>query len=226
MPLLNRHDAERPPEGEVPPALAALGLRRRVGAGALLFRQEEEAESCFLLEEGEVALRRLSTAGDEVEIARVGPGQWFGETILFAARAYPAQAVAVLDSSLLEFRRSAILSSPEPAVSSFFLSLLARKCLSLNRRIEELTIMDARERLARFIVGLCPGHRAGCRGGREACSFPLPRKKREIAAELGMAPETLSRALRQMEEEGYIRVAGPRIEIPSCDRLTGLIGGD
>ena len=43
--------------------------------------------------------------------------------------------------------------------------------------------------------------------------------KRLAASFIAMAPETLSRALRQMEEEGYIRVRGAQIEIPSCPRL-------
>jgi CRP-like cAMP-binding protein len=209
----------------MPPALASLGFRRNVSSESILFQQEAPADSCFLLEEGEIALRRLSRSGDEVELARIGPGDWFGEIILFAARVFPAQAVAVKDCVVLEFRRSAILSSPDPAVSSFFLSLLARKCLSLNHRIEELTIMDTRERLAHFIIGLCPGHMAGCKGGLTNCSFPLPKKKREIAVELGMAPETLSRTLRQMEKEGYIKVKGSQLEVPSCDFLLGLVGG-
>jgi CRP/FNR family transcriptional regulator, dissimilatory nitrate respiration regulator len=223
MPLLNNLELERQ-EGAMPPTLAALGMRRKVAAGIILFQQESPADSCFLLEEGEIALRRLSRSGDEVELARIGEGEWFGEIILFAAGLFPAQAVAVKDSAVIEFRRSAILSSPDPAISSYFLFLLARKCLSLNHRIEELTIMDTRERLARFILGLCPGRKAGCEGGLENCSFHLPRKKREIAIELGMAPETLSRALRRMEEEGYIKVRGSRIEIPSCDDLLSLIG--
>jgi CRP/FNR family transcriptional regulator len=223
MPLLKKPEPE-PSEGRVPPSLAALGNRRSVTAGVIVFRQEESAESCFLLEKGEVALRRISRSGDEVEIARIGEGEWFGEIILFAARAFPAQAVAVRACTLLEFRRSAILSSQDPEVRSFFLSLLARKCLTLNQRIEQLTVMDAKERLTRFIIGLCPGHGKGCTGGRTACSFPLPKKKREIAMELGMAPETLSRTLRQMEEEGYLKINGSRLEIPSCDFLMSLIG--
>jgi CRP/FNR family transcriptional regulator, dissimilatory nitrate respiration regulator len=222
MPLLNKPDAGKP-DTSMPAALAALGFRRTVTAATILFRQDERAESCFLLEKGEVALRRLSRSGDEVEIARIGEGEWFGEIILFAARAFPAQAVTVRDCTVLEFRRSVILSASDPAISSFFLSLLAHKCLALNHRIEELTIMDTRERVARFIIGLCPGRQASCVGGRMNCSFPFPKKKREIAIELGMAPETLSRALRQMEEEGYIKVKGAQVEIPSCANLQSLI---
>jgi CRP-like cAMP-binding protein len=207
----------------LPAALAALGRRREFPAGAVLFREGERAESCFLLERGEVALRRVSRRGEEVEIARIAIGEWFGEAVLFSARDYPAQAVAIRDGAVVEFSRSAVLSSPDREVPAFFLDLLARKCLALNRRIDQLTVMDARERLASYILGRCPGARAGCAGDRKACVFALPAKKREIALELGMVPETLSRTFRQMEAEGLFRVRGPTIEIPSCARLRGIL---
>jgi CRP/FNR family transcriptional regulator, dissimilatory nitrate respiration regulator len=227
----------------MPPELAQRGRRRAVKAATILFFQDERAESCFFLERGEIALRRLSRAGDEVEIGRVGPGEWFGEVILFASGDYPAQAVAVSDCELLEFSREAALSANTPGGQRFFLNLLARKCLTLNRRIEELTIMDARERLARYVLGLCPGFKKGCPGKADdrprrllgtspaeakvdapkACVLCLPKKKREIALELGMAPETLSRTLRQLEEEGYIKVSGSTLEVFSCAYLRKFI---
>jgi CRP-like cAMP-binding protein len=207
----------------LPAALAALGLRREFPAGTVLFREGERAESCFLVERGEVALRRVSRRGEETEIARIAGGEWFGEAALFAARDYPARAVAVRDSAIVEFARSAVLSSPDREVPAFFLELLARKCLALNRRIDQLTVMDARERLASYILGRCPGARAGCAGDRKACVFALPAKKREIALELGMVPETLSRTFRQMEGEGLFKVRGSTIEIPSCSRLRGIL---
>lgn len=209
---------------ELPPSLAGLGRRRLAPAGSLLFQQGAPASSCLYVESGEVSLSRLSRSGDEIEIARIGPGEWCGEVILFAESAYPAQAVVVRDAAVLEFRRSDILGARDGDIRGFFLKLLANKCLRLNSRIEQLTIMDARERLARYILGLCPGRGSGCKGGLSACSFPFPKKKREIAEELGMAPETFSRALRQLEAEGLIAIEGPRIAIPSCDGLLGLIG--
>jgi CRP/FNR family transcriptional regulator, dissimilatory nitrate respiration regulator len=210
----------------VPASIAALGARRSVGSGELLFRQGESADRCFLLEEGEVALRRLSRKGEEIEIARIGEGEWFGEAVLFAGRPFPAQAAAVRKSVVLEFRRADLLSAPDPEIVSFFLSLLARKCLALNGRIEQLVATDARERVAGFVLGLCPGGPAGCEGSRGTCFLTLPKKKREIAIELGMTPETLSRALRRMEAEGYLKMRGPLVEIPSCSLLRGLAEGE
>jgi len=221
MALLKNPDSPLRSE-DLPAGLASIGLERSVSPGAVLFGQDEEAESCFLLLRGEVALRRVSLRGDEIEIARIHPGEWFGEAVLFAARRYPARAVVVAGGSVREFRRAQIFSSGDPEVLPFFLSLLARKCLALTARIDQLTVMDARARLASFILGLCPGGAAGCSGGRLDCSFPLPKKKREIAIELGMTPETLSRTFRRMEAEGLFKVKGALIEIPSCSRLRGI----
>jgi len=221
MPLIRKPEETRE-EGPIPAVLASLGIRREIEAGTLLFRQGEIAERCFFLERGEVALRRVSRKGAEVEIARIAEGEWFAEAALFAGREFPAQAVAVKDCVALEFGRSAILAFSDPVTASFFLSLLARKCLALNARIDQLTAMEARERVAGFLLGLCPGSRSGCEGSRKPCSFTLPKKKREIASELGMSPETLSRALRRMEDEGYLRIRGPMVEIPSCELLRGI----
>jgi CRP-like cAMP-binding protein len=208
----------------LPPSLIGLGRRRVAAAGTLLFQQGAPASSCLYVEDGEVSLMRLSRSGDEVEIARICAGEWCGEVILFAESVFPAQAIAVQKSTIVEFLRADILGTIDLEVKSFFLALLANKCLKLNSRIEQLTIMDTRQRLARFILGQCPGYAAGCPGEKTACSFPLPKKKREIAVELGMAPETLSRAFRQLDAEGLIKIDGSRIEIPSCDGLQNLIG--
>ena len=202
----------------LPPALVPLARRREASQGTLLFLQDEPADRCYYLETGEVALRRVSRSGDEVEVARIEPGEWFGEAVLFAGRGFPVQATVVRPSGLLEFRRNTILSSLNPEVSQFFLTLLAQKCLGLNRRIEELTVMDARERVARFLLGLGPGTETG--------SFPLPKKKVEIAKELGMAAETFSRSLAQLEKDGYLKVTGGQMEIPSWSRLRGLVQGE
>jgi|GEM_PF-561340 len=233
MPLMRKPGTEDE-RGAIPASLASFWVRKEFPAGSVIFAQEDGAERCFYLERGEVALRRGTRRGSEVEVARIAEGEWFAEAVLFAGRRYPAQAVASRDSSVLEFRRADILSSADPRVASFFLELLARKCLALNARIEQLAGQDARERVAAFILGLCPGAASGCAGRRAAgsepggeasrgpCSFPLPKKKREIASELAMSPETLSRVLRRMEGEGYLKIDGPRVEIPSCERLRSL----
>jgi CRP/FNR family transcriptional regulator, dissimilatory nitrate respiration regulator len=202
----------------VPAALLALGKPRPIAAGSILFAQGEEANRLFFLLSGEVALRRLSRLGDEIELTRIQPGQWFGEVVLFAARDYPAQARVTLCGEVLEFPKRDVLSAADRAISSFFLALLSRKCLRLNRRVEELTVMPARERLLRYLAKLCPS------GG--PCSFILPAKKREIAAQLGIVPETLSRSFAQLAQAGLVFVRGERVDVPACERLWRALGDE
>jgi len=206
----------------MPESLIALGQKRIVQSGTFLFQQDDEAASCFYLEQGEVALRRLSRTGNEIEIGRVVQGEWFGEVILFASRVFPASAVAISDCQVREFRRQTILSSMDQDISAFFLSLLARKCLSLNHRIQQLTTMDTQERVARFLVGLSQKPQTVYTREKVSVTFTLPKKKRQIAIELGMAAETFSRTLCALESSSYIRVQGNQIEILSFERLQSL----
>lgn len=202
----------------LPPALVALAHPKDVLAGTLLFLQDEAADRCYFLEVGEVALRRIGRGGDEIEVARIEPGEWFGEAVMFAGQGFPVQATVVKASRVWEFRRRALGGALDPGVSGFFLGLLAQKCLGLNRRIQELTVMDARERVARYLLRLCPG--GGC--GGTGCRLSLPKKKVEIARELAMAPETLSRTLGQLEKDGFLVLTGTQVAVASCGRLRAL----
>ncbi len=203
----------------LPAALKGLGKRRSLPTGMLLFLQDEPAENCYYVEAGEIALRLLSPTGSEVELTKITAGDWCAEALLFAESTYPAQAIVTQACQVVQFHRDEILKNSNSEVSSFFLGLLARKCLRLNKRIEQLTTLGARDRLVQYLLKLCPSHSAGCPGKLTNCRFPFPKKKREIAQELGITPETFSRVLRQLEDENLIQLEGTSIQVISCERL-------
>jgi CRP-like cAMP-binding protein len=205
----------------LPPGLVGLARPRDVAPGSLLFLQGDPADRCYYLEAGEVALRKLARSGDEVEVGRIGPGDWFGEAVMFAGRGYPVSAHIVRPSRVLAVSRADIVGSSEPGVSGYFLGLLAQKCLGLNRRIEELTVMDARERVARYLLRLCPTSGGGVCAG-SGCRLTLPHKKVDIARQLAMAPETLSRTLSLLERDGLLVGEGTRVAVASCAGLRAI----
>ena len=65
----------------------------------------------------------------------------------------------------------------------------------LVEEIERLKANTGVERVAEFIMSLCPAH-----GGE--CEIQLPYDKALIAARLGMKPETLSRAFARLRDVG------------------------
>ncbi|MGB3861740.1 MAG: helix-turn-helix domain-containing protein, partial [Candidatus Aminicenantaceae bacterium] len=68
-----------------------------------------------------------------------------------------------------------------------------------------------RQRLIQYLVSSC--------GSDTSCVVTLPMKKAELAKLLGTISETLSRNLKQLQEEGLITVKGHTIHIKDRSRL-------
>jgi L-tyrosine C(3)-methyltransferase len=81
-------------------AVARAGRVVRVEAGHTLCRQGEPGEEFFLILEGEVEIER-----DGEQVARLGPGGFFGELALLANRPRTATVGAITDTTLLVLDR-------------------------------------------------------------------------------------------------------------------------
>jgi CRP/FNR family transcriptional regulator len=193
--------------------ILAHGRKKIYAKGELLFAAGTPADGLYYVASGAVRVYRMDEQGREVEIVRLGPGEFFGEAVVFASPVFPAFADATLDSEVLFLSKSGLWQDLDrvSGLARDLLGLLARKCLVLNRRIEVLELQTVRQRLVQFLLSRCPG--------QGSCNVRLEMKKGELAQLLGTIGETLSRNLKQLQEEGLIQVAGRRIHIPDCRRL-------
>ena len=200
------------------PKIAALGTKKKYAKNAFLFLAQEAAQGFFYVVAGEVRVFRMNDAGREIEIVRLRPGEFFGEAIALLSGEFPAFARAARDTEALFFDRRAVLRTirNNAAAAEFFISLLAKKCLQLNERMEALSLRTVRERLARFLLARCPAD--------PPFDVPLTVKKLELARHLGTISETISRTFRRMERDGLIRVEGARIRILERGRLAQEAG--
>jgi CRP/FNR family transcriptional regulator, dissimilatory nitrate respiration regulator len=195
------------------PRVEALGIKKVYRAGNFLFHAGDEARGFFYVRRGGVRVFRMDKDGREMEIVRLGPGDFFGEAVAIAGRRFPAYARATEDTEVLFFDREAVFRQigQDPRTARFFLELLAGKCLVLNEKVESLGLMTVRQRLARYLLSCC--------GGSRSCLVELKTKKSDLARQLGIVSETLSRNLREMEDEGLIEVKGRQIRVRDCLRL-------
>ncbi|MGB7295635.1 MAG: Crp/Fnr family transcriptional regulator [Candidatus Aminicenantales bacterium] len=197
--------------------IARLGAKRTYHKNSFLFLAQEEARGFFYIITGEVRVFRMDDAGRELEIVRLRPGDFFGEAIALLNGKFPAFARAAQDTEVLFFETQTVFRkmNENPSVARFLALLLARKCQVLNQRIETLGLRTVRQRLAQYLLSFCRGD--------EACRFELPIKKVELARQLGTIPETLSRNLRQLQEENLIAVKKKTILIKSTQRLRKVL---
>ena len=197
----------------LPDGLRELGRLERFKKGSVLFSAQDEADGFYYILRGEIRVYKMDEQGRELEVVRLGPGDFLGEAVVFVSAVFPVFAQAAANSEVLFFDRGRIDRSmaKDPHLAKYFVDLLARKCLVLSSRIESLGLRTVRQRLIRYLLTRC--------SGEQRCVVELKIKKGELAKTLGTISETLSRNLKQMQEEGLIAVKGNAISIKNCPAL-------
>ncbi len=189
------------------------GLPRSYEKGDIIFAEGIKAEGFYFVEKGEVRAYKMDSEGREIEVSRFSQNNFFGEVILFASENFPVFTQALKKSDLLYFKRETVMQLIEKDrdVARFFLELLARKCMALNSQLESFTLKTVRQRLIQFLLSGCSKN--------ENCIVSLSINKTELAKRIGTVSETLSRNLKQLQEEGLIEVMNKDIRIKNCIML-------
>lgn len=140
---------------------------------------------------------KVSPSGTEQVLTLAGPGETFAEAALFQGGGYPASAQAVQESELLFLEREVLLEAlrRDPELALRILGGLSLKLRRMVRLVEDLSLRDARGRVARYLLARWePG------GG----ALRLPASQAVVARLLGLATETFCRTLRTLKSEGIL----------------------
>ncbi len=181
-----------------------------------LFQQGDPAQRFFLLVSGQVKLYRVSQEGQEKVVEIVQPGGSFAEAVMFMQqKIFPVNAQATKTSEVLSVNTNVYrqLLTDNPAMSFHLLADLSMRLHSRLNEIETLTLQNATYRVIRYFISQIPADTHG------AFELHLPASKRLIASHLAIQPETFSRILTKLRDEGIIRVNGRKLCITDKDLL-------
>lgn len=188
--------------------------------GETIFVQGEPAESVYIVIEGWVKLFRMSQSGAEAVVSVFTKGQSFGEAAALQGDVYPVAAEAVTDCRAIPVHAGLILEmmKSHPALCTAMLASTFRHLHALVAQIEQLKAHSGAQRLAEFLLDLCPVADGGC-------AVTLPYDKSLIAGRLGMKPESLSRSFARLRDLG-VDVDHYHAAIPDVTRLRAFVEGD
>jgi CRP/FNR family transcriptional regulator len=195
---------------------AAMAKRRNVARGELIFTEGSPCDAFFIAEKGKFRLFRTAADGRAHILHHISPGQSFAEAAVFGSGRYPASAESTENGTLVVVPSGQFLRylRAKPALYERVIVSLTSWLHTLLDRVDELTAGSASGRLAHYLVRQ-PA--VGENNGKVVIHLQIP--KREIAARLSIAPETLSRVLHDWETQGIIISKPKGIEVLDVSRL-------
>ena len=202
-------------------ALIDLAEVRTAPSDTILFQHGDPCRGFYLLLEGAVHIYRLSPEGRMLVLHVIRPGESFAEVPLFEQDenpTYPATAETLADSTLLFFPANTFLSfiDAHPRSALHILGQLAGRLRGAVQQLDALSLHDVQERLARHLMEQASSP-ADTPEMPPTVDLDVP--KSVLAAELGTVPETLSRALRALEEDNLIRSSDSEIALTNVRGL-------
>jgi CRP/FNR family transcriptional regulator/CRP/FNR family cyclic AMP-dependent transcriptional regulator len=194
--------------------LARLATRRRYPKDTVVFFENDEGDSLFMILEGRIRVTILGDDGREIILTVLGPGDFFGEMSLLDQEPRSATAIAAEDTELVALHRADFqgLLSENPSISAALIRVLNSRLRKANQQISTLALLDVYGRVARVILEMARDEGRRLKDGRIAFRRAT---HQEIANRIGTTRETVTRMLKDLERQGLIQVDGREIVLES-----------
>lgn len=203
-----------------PEALLELAKAMRHGEfakGETITSAGETVEHLVVVARGRVKLVHTSAQGREQVVRVLGPGEFWGELALFAPLRQEADLIAAEATTACLVPRAAVQSLMRryPEVAHRLVEALARRLAEAEQLIADLGLRDVGQRLAAELGRLAKQVGKLDLAGTRVF---LPVSWAELAVKLGTTPESLSRRLKALADQGLISHEEGSREVVILDR--------
>ena len=186
------------------------GSVRRIAAGTRIFAQGDPGVSGHSLLEGRVKIVQARADGGQSVLRFIGPGEMYGTVAALMNQAFPADAVAVVDSVEIWWSLPALrqLMRRHPEIGLRSTAAAGQRLIDLQGRIGELTGERVEQRIARALLRLM--QKAG-RPTDDGVEIDFPITRQDLAEMTGSTLHTVSRTLAALDQRGVTGSARRRI---------------
>jgi CRP/FNR family transcriptional regulator len=183
-------------------------LTTALASGETLFKQGDPSPGLSIVLEGQVALMRWTASGRAIKIHAAAPGETFAEASLFVPSCH-CDALATEPSRIATIRKQNVLQAlaGDPALAMGLMQHLASSLMQARRLLELRATAPLTEALLARIAELADAD------GR----LPEGLALQSLAADAGVTPPALYRALASLERNGSIeRPARGRVRLKTA----------
>ncbi|MBI5827715.1 MAG: Crp/Fnr family transcriptional regulator [Deltaproteobacteria bacterium] len=187
--------------------LAARGEVKSWSEGSQVIVEGEAGEEVYFIISGKVKVTLYGEEGREIVLASLKEGDVFGEMSIIDDKPRSANVEAVTALECLVINKTAFLDylARHHRVYGRLFAYLTGRLREATRKIGGLALLDVCGRIAHTLIGMS-------RAGEEEKVVSIERPTHEeLAAMIGSSREVVSRALKKMTQEGYIKIEKDRI---------------
>lgn len=199
----------------------AAGKVRTLPPGKVVFSQGDPGTSCHTLLDGRIKIVQTRPDGSQSVIRFIGPGEMYGTVAALMGKAFPADAVTVVESLEVYWTVAAMreLMARYPEIAMGSAASAGHRLFEMQDRVGEMAVEKVEQRIAHTLLRLV--QQAGRRTERGIeIDFPITRQ--ELSEMAGSTLHTVSRTLASWDERGVTGSARKRIIVRDMDALTAL----
>ncbi len=197
----------------------ALGTTEvQAARGEIVFHRGDPCIGFHTVVYGQIKLMFVSPMGGEKVVRLIGPGDSFGEALMFMDKAYIVTAQALADTLLLHVDKVVLYNELDrrPGLARKMLAGLSQRLHALISDVEAYSLRSGTERVIGYLLKGEP-----CEDGQQ---LRLETSKTVIASRLNLTPEHFSRILHDLNANGLIKVKGREITILDSNKLSAYQG--
>ncbi|MFQ5465933.1 MAG: Crp/Fnr family transcriptional regulator [Thermodesulfobacteriota bacterium] len=189
--------------------IIAVGEVRSWPKGSQIIVEGEAGDAVYFILQGRVKVTLYGEEGKEIVLSVLNDGDMFGELSIMDNRPRSANVVSVKDLECLVVTKEAFLKylSRHHKVYLTMFAYLTGRLRDATRQIGGLALLDVCGRIAHTLMGIS---REGADTEQKVVEIERPTHE-ELAAMIGSSREVVSRALKKMTQDGYIKIEKDRI---------------
>jgi CRP-like cAMP-binding protein len=180
----------------------------------IIYAEGDEPTRLYYVQAGRVKIVKTTASGKELITGFYQTGEFFGYKALLEGTVYHDAAVAVEDSTLFYIPAddfAQLLRNPE--VSQQLVRLMAGRKREREEQLLDMAYNSLRRRVANALLGFYDH----AKPSESEALIQLSRD--DLAAVVGIAPESLSRTLSEFRHDGLLEVTPKGIRLLQPDKL-------
>lgn len=186
--------------------LGRVATLRKIPRHTIVLHAGDRTDNIYFVLSGALKVQVSDVEGREVILSMLGPGELFGEMGVLDDHPRSATVLTVEQSDVVVMGKAdfkqCLLDNPD--VSLFIMRNLTRRLRLADRNIESLALLDVYGRVARLLL-----EAAEVVDGRRVVTRKF--SKQDIAKMVGASREMVSRVMRDLMAQGFVREQGGQL---------------